>query len=266
VYDGRIRIAHPDVVVADIAQQIAAGATHITFGDPDFLNAPPHALRVLRAAHARFPEATWDVTAKVSHLLRHRALLAELRELGVVFVVTAVESLNPRVLQILDKGHSADDAVQAVRLLRDGGIEVRPSLLPFTPWSGLRDWLGLLDFIAEEDLVGSVDPVQLTIRLLVPNGSLLLAHPEMRRHLREYDATQLAWRWEHADPRVDALQAEVAALVATDADAGVDAATTHARLRRHAAHVAGTAGIDWAPREPVLSAASRPRLSEAWFC
>jgi pyruvate-formate lyase-activating enzyme len=266
VYDGRIRVVQPDVVVADIAQQVDGGATHITFGDPDFLNAVPHAMRVLREAHQRFPNLTFDVTTKVSHVVHHAALLPELHKSGVVFAVTAVESLSARVLEILDKGHTAEDAVRAVHLLRGSGIEVRPSLLPFTPWSGLRDWLDLLDFVAAHDLVGSVDPVQLSIRLLVPEGSLLLARPEMRSHLRDYDAAQLAWRWEHPDPRVDALQAEVAALVARDADAGVDAAATHGKLRRHAEHVARDAGIAWHAGEPVPATAGRPRLSEPWFC
>jgi len=41
---------------------VAAGATHITFGDPDFLNGPGHALKVVRAAHAEFPRLTFDFT------------------------------------------------------------------------------------------------------------------------------------------------------------------------------------------------------------
>ena len=272
VYDGRIRVVPPDVVVADIAQQAAMGAQHVTIGDPDFLNAVPHALRVLRAAHERLPDLTFDVTAKVSHLLRHAALLPELRRLGVVFAVTAVESLNPRVLDILDKGHTPAGAIAAVRLLRAHDIEVRPSLLPFTPWSTLQDWLDLLDFVHDEDLVDSVDPVQLTIRLLLPHDSLLLAHSAMQPYLDGYDRKALSWRWHHPDPRMDELQAGVASLVAEDADARADARTTHARLREHARHVARESGVEWAGREGVLLGAaatrgpSRPRLTEPWFC
>src|SRR4051794_10951232 len=47
VYDGRVRMVTEDAVLADIAQLVAAGATHITFGDPDFLNAVPHSKRVV---------------------------------------------------------------------------------------------------------------------------------------------------------------------------------------------------------------------------
>ena len=38
-----------DLLLADIRQQVEAGATHLSFGDPDFLNGPAHALRVARA-------------------------------------------------------------------------------------------------------------------------------------------------------------------------------------------------------------------------
>ena len=41
-----------DVVLADIRAQVAAGARHVTFGDPDFLNGPGHALDVARRLHA----------------------------------------------------------------------------------------------------------------------------------------------------------------------------------------------------------------------
>ncbi|HSG78071.1 MAG TPA: radical SAM protein, partial [Acidimicrobiia bacterium] len=70
VYDGRMRIVDPEVVLADIGQQVAAGARHITFGDPDFLNGPHHALRIVRAMRDRFPDLTYDITVKVEHILR----------------------------------------------------------------------------------------------------------------------------------------------------------------------------------------------------
>src|SRR5437868_1676247 len=47
VYDGRFRAVPIDVVMADIAAQVTAGAQHITFGDPDFFNGPAHALTIV---------------------------------------------------------------------------------------------------------------------------------------------------------------------------------------------------------------------------
>src|SRR5262249_45007844 len=49
VYDSRFFAVPLDVVLSDVRQQVEAGAAHITFGDPDFLNGPGHARRVAEA-------------------------------------------------------------------------------------------------------------------------------------------------------------------------------------------------------------------------
>ena len=266
VYDGRIRIRGRDSVVADVDALVELGAAHVSFGDPDFLNAVPHALAVVEAVHRRHPELTFDVTAKVEHLLRHRGAVERLASQGLVFVVSAVESLSDRVLDILDKGHTGVDAQAAVQLCRELGVSLRPSLLPFTPWSDLADHLALLDFIDSNALAADVDPVQLTIRLLLPQGSLLLGHPEMTPHLDGYDPASLSWRWHHPDPAMDALQERLAGLVAADTDAGADPADTHRRIRAVSAQAAQAAGLDWTPATPGDPRPPGPRLSEAWFC
>ena len=40
VYEGRFSVVPQQVVIEDIRAQVDAGAAHITFGDPDFLNGP----------------------------------------------------------------------------------------------------------------------------------------------------------------------------------------------------------------------------------
>jgi radical SAM superfamily enzyme YgiQ (UPF0313 family) len=268
VYDGRIRVWQRDVLVDDVEWLWEHGMRHLTFGDPDFLNAVPHGLAAARAVHERHPELTFDITTKVEHILEHPEVIAELRELGLLFVVSAVESTSPRVLEILDKGHSADDVLAALGICRALGVELRPSLLPFTPWSTLGDQIELLDLIADNDLVDSVDPVQLSIRLLVPPGSLLLASPEMREHLNGYDPEGFSHLWQHPDPRMDMLQTQIAALVASDADAGVAPRSTHLGVRQLTAQAAADAGLPWPGSGRPLPAqrAAPPRLSEPWFC
>src|SRR3990170_7168522 len=64
VYGGRFRIVQRDVVLADVRQQVGAGARHITFGDPDFFNGPGHAISIVEALHCEFPGVTYDVTIK----------------------------------------------------------------------------------------------------------------------------------------------------------------------------------------------------------
>jgi radical SAM superfamily enzyme YgiQ (UPF0313 family) len=258
VYDGRIRIVDVDLVVADVAQLVAAGARHITFGDPDFLNGPHHSLRVVSAVHDAFPELTFDCTTKVEHILRHQGVWGELSAAGCLFVVSAFEHVNDAILERLDKGHTAADAARAVHLLRGHGIEIRPSWLPFTPWTTPADLVDLLEFVATHDLVDNVDPVQYTIRLLLPEGSLLLNHPDIAPHLGAYDAEHLGYRWTAADPSVDALHARVNALVPRSLDAGETPDVTFGHVWHE------VTGRDAAPTG--MATYGRPRLSEPWFC
>ena len=265
VYDGRIRTVPVDVVMADVDQQVAAGAGHVTFGDPDFLNGPHHAVRVVRALHDRHPEVTFDVTTKVEHVLRHADLWEELAAAGLIFVVSAFESVDDRVLERLAKGHTAAEAAAATRLLRGHGIEVRPSLLPFTPWTTVAGVVDLLDFVVARDLVANVDPVQYTIRLLVPPGSLLLDDPEVRAVLGPYDPAGLCHPWRSPHPGADELQQELAATV--EERAGQEAHEVFPVLHAVVGRWAERVGERRPAALPPLSGGRRaPRLSEAWFC
>jgi radical SAM superfamily enzyme YgiQ (UPF0313 family) len=269
VYGGRFFAVPRDIVLEDIRRQVAAGARHVTFGDPDFLNGPTHAMRLVRALHAEFPALTFDITTKIEHVLRHRALFPELAASGCAFVVSAVESLNDTVLAHLDKGHTRADVLEAARVLRAAGIALRPSLVPFTPWETLESYLALLDTIEAEGLLSGLDPVHLTIRLLVPPGSLLLAHPGMAPHLGPLDEASFTYRWAHPDPRMDRLQTDVSVLVeaATQSEEAPEA--TFERVREAAA------AVMYGPAQRAASPAGRrrtpawprpPRLTEAWFC
>jgi radical SAM superfamily enzyme YgiQ (UPF0313 family) len=264
VYGRRFFVVPSDVVLADIRQQVAAGATHITFGDPDFLNGPRHALTIARALHADFPGLTFDFTAKIEHLLAQRAHLAELAALGALFVVSAAESLDDAVLSILDKGHTRADVEDALALTRAAGLSLRPTWVAFTPWTTLDAYRAWLDFLAAKQLVDATDPVQYALRLLVPPGSWLLDHPAMRPHLRQLDADGFNYEWTHPDPRVDRLQVDLAAAVAAAADRREDCAVTFDRVRALAAAAAGVPS----PAPLALPADRRrpPRLSEPWFC
>lgn len=261
-YNGRIRIVGRDVIMADIDRLVAAGARHITFGDPDFLNGVKHSLEVTRELHRHFPEITFDCTTKVEHILEHREVWPELAANGCLFVISAFESVNPEILRHLDKGHSAAEEAEVVALLREQGIEIRPSWLPFTPWATPLDILEIMDFVIANRMVGNVDPVQYTIRLLVPKGSLLLDHPEIQPYLDGYDEKRLTYDWSAADPALDLLQAGFARIVEEDVESGADDVSTFRRLYRAAAAAAGRS------TEPadLGEVEKRPRLTEAWFC
>ena len=185
---------------------------------------------------------------------------------GCLFVVCALESVNDEILERLDKGHTTADAVLAIELLREHGIETRPSFMPFTPWTTPRDVLDIIDFVAAHDLMANVDPVQYTIRLLVPEGSLLLERDDLREHLGPYEPERLSYPWRSADPAADRLQGRLSALVQQSAAAQEATARTFARIRAAAREAAGEPPGPEAEAIPTGSTEGRPRLTEPWFC
>ena len=264
IYDGRIRIVQENVVLEDIAQLVESGARHITFGDPDFLNGVRHSLRVVRGMHERFPDLTFDCTTKVEHILEYPDIWGGLAAAGCLFVVSALEGVNDEILERLDKGHTTEQAAKAVALLRSHGIEIRPSFLPFTPWTTVADVADIVDFVAEHDLVGNVDPIQFTIRLLLPAGSLLLQDPGLRARLGDYDRELLTYTWTAPHAQVDELQERLASLVTESVAADEPIPVTFAKVRDA---VYEAVGRPRAP-EPLLAGSieGRPRLTEPWFC
>jgi hypothetical protein len=261
VYDGAFRVVQADVVLADIAAQVAAGAEHISFGDPDFLNGPTHAVRLVRALHDTHPAVTYDVTVKVEHLLRHRDLLAVLRDTGCLFVTSAVESIDDEVLARLAKGHTRRDFLEVAVLCRAAGLTLVPTFVAFHPWTTLEGYCELLDTIADLDLVGHVAPVQLAIRLLIPRGSRMLELPDVAAMVGPYDAATLTYPWRHPDPRVDALQDDIMRTVARSSHA--DRAQLFEDIRRMACARAGRP----APAPPARApGAPVPYVTEPWYC
>jgi radical SAM superfamily enzyme YgiQ (UPF0313 family) len=264
IYGGKFFAVPHETVLADARTQVRAGARHVTFGDPDFFNGPGHGLRICRTLHEEFPGLTFDATIKIEHILQHRRFIPELVELGCVFVVSAVESLSDLVLAKLSKGHTKANVFGALTILDEVGLPMRPSLLPFTPWATLEDYLELLTFVGANDLQEHVDPVHFSIRLLVPPGSALLCDPSSADWVGDLDQAAFTYRWRHADPRMDELQAEVARIVEAVASKGEEARVTYARVW-DVAHRTGGSEPPILPR-PAARRRRPPRLTESWFC
>jgi radical SAM superfamily enzyme YgiQ (UPF0313 family) len=257
IYNGRFRAVPRQVVLEDIRRQVQAGAQHITFGDPDFLNGPGHAIPIAQALHAEHPQLSYDATIKVEHLLRYAELLPALRDTGCLFVTSAVESSSDAVLRILEKGHTRADFVAAARLMREVGLALSPTFVTFTPWTTRADYCDLLDLIGELGLVNQVAPVQYAIRLLIPEGSKLLELPEVRALVGPFDAPALCYPWQHADPGMDALYRQV----------------LHVAQRRDLSRrqiydqVRALAGLaPFAPQTFDLADLPIPWMSEPWYC
>ncbi|HEX6384026.1 MAG TPA: CUAEP/CCAEP-tail radical SAM protein [Anaerolineae bacterium] len=264
VYNGRFRVVQREVVLEDVRQQVAAGAQHITFGDPDFFNGPGHTIPIVEALHAEFPHLTYDVTIKIEHLLQRARYLPVLRDTGCLLVTSAVEAVDDRILALLDKGHTRTDFIETVALLRDAGLALNPTFVAFTPWTSAENYLDLLALLGQLDLIDNVSPIQYAIRLLIPAGSKLLELPETRAPLDEFDEAALAYPWAHPDPVMDELYETVFALVKAHQRAGEPRWLLFRRVWQAAEAIAPgqrrLEEVDWtvAP-EPV------PALSEEWY-
>ncbi len=260
VYNGQFRVVPVDVVIDDIRAQVASGAQHISFGDPDFLNGPTHARRIVERMAATFPGLTYDVTIKVEHLLAHGEMLPLLRDTGCLYVTSAVESVDDEVLAKLRKGHTRADVIEATARCRAAGLTLIPTFIPFMPWTTLDGYVDLLEFVEDLGLVEHVAPVQLAIRLLVTANSALLELPDIRSAIGNFDGASLIYPWEHADPRVDALQARIMALVGDEAT--VPRGVLFDTLVAMAREAAGRPRIAVPARDGVPV----PGGTEPWYC
>ena len=256
VYGGTFRAIPLDVVMNDVRTQVAAGAQHISFGDPDFLNGPTHARRLVEAAASEFPGLTYDVTIKIEHILRHVDMLGLLRDTGCLMITSAVESVDDDVLLKLRKGHTRADFIDAVTACRQAGVALAPTFVPFTPWTTPDGYVDLLEQIDRLHLTEAVAPIQLAIRLLVTAESKLMELPDIVDHADPFDAQSLTFPWRHRDPRVDELQRGVMQIVA--------AASRSSRSDVFDRIWALATGA--AVRPSRVRGLTPPYMTEGWYC
>ena len=173
-----------------------------------------------------------------------------------------MESVDDEILARLDKGHTRQDFLYVAQKFRELGMTLHPTFVPFTPWTTMDRYLDLLRVLAAEQLVENVAPIQLGIRLLIPEGSRLLELQDLRSTVRAFDAESLVYPWQNTDPRVDALSETVQSIAAA-ADRKKDSrATAFASIWNSAHTAAGLAPPDLQPSE----SRNVPFLSEPWYC
>ena len=265
VYDGVFRIVNRETVLADIRQQVKAGAQHITFGDPDFFNGVGHAVPLVEALHREFPELTYDVTIKVEHLRKNTELLKTLRATGCLFIVSAVESLNDKILEKLQKGHSREDFFAVVEECRRAGLTLQPTFVPFTPWTTYANYLDLLEQLRRLELIGAVAPIQLAIRLLVTAGSRLLELDEVRERIGPFDAKSLIYPWAHSVPGIDRLCEELQDIVSSAEKLKQGRVAIFEKIWR-AANRAVEHHIEEKDLLMPVAVTAVPYLNEPWYC
>jgi len=180
-----------------------------------------------------------------------------------LFITSAIESVDDRILDYLAKHHTNADFGRAVQLVRAAGIALAPTFVPFTPWTTLEGYIALLARLIELKLIESVPPIQLAIRLLVPQGSELLKLPGFMENLDAFDPQLLGYPWRNVDARVDALHKDIQAWVMDAESRNLARREIFARIWE-LAHTA--AGLRASSLPEGGSDAPGPRLSEPWYC
>ena len=266
IYNGRFRVVGRNIVLADIRQQVDAGAQHITFGDPDFLNGPGHAIPIVEALHAEFPNLTYDVTIKIEHLLKYQQLLPVLRDTGCLFITSAVEAVDDNILSNLDKGHTRSDFTQAATVLRELGLVLKPTFVAFTPWTTASTYLEMLSVIRELKLIDNVAPIQYAIRLLIPAGSRLLDLREIQDLVEPYNQSALYYPWQHLDPVIDQLYERIFRLVLRSQKKEGSRAILFENIWHTILELAPDLESNY-QNENIWDLAAKPvpRLSESWY-
>ena len=264
IYYGRFFVIPIDVIMDDIRNQVEKGVGHISFSDPDFLNGPSHAIKIVRAMNSAFPSITFDFTARISHLLKHNDLLAEMKQSGCQFVVSALEILNDDILEILDKGHTRSDIEKTTNLFKKIDLSWRPSLLPFTPWTTIDDFLDLIEFVRNNDLVNNIDPVQFSLRLLIPPGSVLFDTFNNANWMGDLDASNFTYKWHHPDERMEQLWSQINTLVRNSYKTNKNNYDTFWDIENLAYNIAGKMHLlpTHIPQKRPIPAG----LTESWFC
>jgi hypothetical protein len=235
---------------------VSAGVEHISFGDPDFLNGPAHAVRIVEALHREHPQLTYDATIKIEHLRQNSHLVPVLKQTSCLFVTSAVESLDDAVLEKLEKGHTCEDFYRVVEHFRDVDLALAPTFIAFTPWTTRDSYRSFLTALKDLDLIEHVSPVQLALRLLIPAGSRMLELTDVRELVTGFDAPALLHRWMHPDAAVDRLAAAALKIASRKG--------TRRELFRQVWELAHGSPL-YEPLD-LLPRATIPYMDEPWYC
>ena len=259
-FKGMFKTFGTEKIITDVTNQVEEGAKHISFNDPDFFNGPKHALKILQLLNEKHPSITYDSTIKVEHILKYPDYFQELKNLNMLFVISAFETTNDHVLNILQKNHSFNDLNKAVELSLENNIDIRPTWMPFSPWTEQNDLISIIKLIENYKLRETVDPIQLTIKLLVPKNSLILKRPEMKEYLLDYDPASFSYAWKYKFPNIDNIQNELFTYV-----------LQHESENEYTQYLGLVDILESHTNETLLNSEKYsqrivPKLSDTWFC
>ena len=174
----------------------AAGRGTSRSAIPTFSTAPRTRASWCARFAREFPGLTYDVTIKIEHLLEHADLLPLLRDTGCLFVTSAVESIDDRCWRSSRRGTRAATSNEWSHLCRRRGADARRR----RSWRSRRGrrsagYCELLHAHRSPRPGRARAPMQLMIRLLIPEGSRLLELDDIRALVGRYSPASLTYPW-----------------------------------------------------------------------
>jgi radical SAM superfamily enzyme YgiQ (UPF0313 family) len=203
----KVALLAQDMIIEDIRQVVQMGAKHIWFTDAEFFNGRHHGLFVIQRMKREFPDLTFDITTRADHILECKDQIRELRDLGCLFVTSALEFPSQVFLDAVDKELRLDQIESAVAYCQQIGLTLNPTFIPFNPWVGYEELNAFRNWLERQRLLEAVNPLQYETRLYLYKGSPLLNHPDVRK--LKLTEREFEYEWEHPDTRVEQAWAVV---------------------------------------------------------
>ena len=215
-------------------------------------------MRIVEALHREFPELTYDATIKIEHLLKHRDLVPRSeRDRLPVRDQRRWNRSTTRCWRSWKKATRAPIFWRSSETYRAAGLPLAPPLFPSRPGPRANPTATSCALLLDLDLVDNVAPIQLALRLLIPDGSRLLELPRSAPGHR-FDEPALLHRWRHPDPWLDELRRA--------ADHTVQRAPPKPAAPSIFRKIWNLAGCGAFPDVPWLPRATIPYMDEPWYC
>jgi len=116
-------------------------------------------------------------------------------------------------------------------------------------------------------LIYEIDPIQMSIRLLIPPKSSLLKLKDIRKHIVNFEAERFSHIWKNPNPKMEILNSNISAVVEKHVTLKKDALETFIAIKKEFSEIFP----ELTNKQNVTIRTKRvtvkpPKLTESWFC
>lgn len=147
VFGGSYRERSAKNVLDEIEEALALGYQRISFADDVFLMNKKRVMQIIAEIHRRKLSFGWECLGRVDSL--DAATAAAMKEAGCTRVYFGVESGDPRILALMNKKITLQQARQAVKTAEKAGLEVGTFFILGYPGETNESMLRTLRFASE---------------------------------------------------------------------------------------------------------------------